>query len=129
MYSFEGLPPDSCPQCKARKDAQYQRVREIVKDNPGITALEVHAITEVPITTIAKYIEAGMLEVMSKQDSLDNGELQIWISRKAEKGKRLKDAAEKAKPGKNVEPPPEEMPEDAPPPRKGSQERIHWVIH
>ncbi|MCL2500133.1 MAG: hypothetical protein FWE90_07320 [Defluviitaleaceae bacterium] len=93
MFSFDGLPPDSCPDCKRLKDIQFQSVREIVKDNPGITALEVHGRTDIPLPTIVRYIESGMLEIMSTKENLDNVDLQIWIDKSTNKGKKAKTAA------------------------------------
>jgi hypothetical protein len=90
MFTFDGLPPESCLPCRQRKDVQYQKVREMVKDNPGITALEVHERTEVPLSTIAKYIESGLLEVMSTKEGLDNVSLQIWIDKTSKKAKEAK---------------------------------------
>jgi hypothetical protein len=121
MYQYEGLPPESCDPCKERKASQFQRVREIVKDSPGITALEVHQQTDVPLSAIVKYIEAGMLEVASvneSADKLDNVDLQVWINKTTEKSKKIK--AEKSK--AEIEPP-DDLPE-APKSRKSQMKFI-----
>jgi glutaredoxin len=94
MFSFDGLPPESCPECKRAKDAQFQEVRTMVKENPGITALELHERTAVPLPSIIRYIESGVLEIVSTKENLDNIDLQIWIDKSTAKGKKAKQKPE-----------------------------------
>ena len=65
MYTYEGMPPTSCPQCKRVEDARFWEVRAVVKAFPGITALEVHEHTQVPMSVIMQYLDEGWLEVAS----------------------------------------------------------------
>jgi len=95
MYTFDGLPPEACPACRARKDAQYQEARMVVKENPGITALEVHERTGVPLLNIARYIELGYFEIVGNKKDMDVTEVQIWVRQVKEKSRKDK-AAKKA---------------------------------
>lgn len=111
MYSYDGLPPEACPQCRSRREAQYQQVRELVKDNPGITAMEVHEITEVPLLTIARYIETGRLEVASAhRQNMDTVDMQIWVDNSRKKGQATKAKMENQKTA--AAPPPDEVLDD-----------------
>jgi hypothetical protein len=64
MFEYEGLPPPCCPDCQLYRDEQFYIVRTLVREYPGITALEVNKITDVPVDAILKFIDAGMLEVV-----------------------------------------------------------------
>ena len=66
MFEHDNRLPSHCPACQIMREEQYQIVRAIVKEFPGITALEVHDFTEIPIETILRYINKGMIEVLSK---------------------------------------------------------------
>jgi len=61
MFNYEGLPPDCCPLCTMMRAERTERVREILWDNPGITAIDVHNRTGVPINVILDMIERGDL--------------------------------------------------------------------
>jgi hypothetical protein len=104
MYRFDGMPPEACPACRARKDAQYQEARMVVKENPGITALEVHERTGVPLPNIARYIELGYFEIVGQKKDMDVAEVQIWVrqvkeqSKKDKAKKKAADEAAAAKP-------------------------------
>jgi hypothetical protein len=124
MFSFDGLPPDCCPACKQRKDAQFQKVRGMVKETPGITALEVHERTDVPLSTIIKYIEAGYLEVASSKENLDTGDMQIWIDKATKRGKKAKAKAEEAATNK-VKEIDDDLPET---PKKNRKTEIHFIV-
>lgn len=60
MFSFNGMPPDACPDCMARREAMLAQVREMVKDNPGISPQVVSQKTGVPVPVIVKYISQGL---------------------------------------------------------------------
>ena len=79
MFEFEGLPPECCPRCKKIEDNQFMRVRELVRDHPGITALEVHEHTGVPFPTIMQYIEKGHLEIVPG-DPHGRESVEAWLS-------------------------------------------------
>ena len=69
MFSYEGLPPESCPLCAMAKEERFRRVRALVKENPGITAAEVHMQTGVPLTDIFQYVEDGDLDRYVKSEN------------------------------------------------------------
>jgi hypothetical protein len=116
MFSFDGLPPDACPPCRKKKDAQFIAVRRMVKDHPGITALEVYERTGVPLSTISNYVESGLLEVVSTKGNLGNTELQLWIDKSTQKGKKAKEQAV------------EVQEETLPPENKNKKVQIHFVV-
>jgi hypothetical protein len=60
MFTFNGLPPEACDACLARRAAMLAKVREIVKANPGISPQAVSTQTGVPVPVIVKYISDGM---------------------------------------------------------------------
>ena len=63
LYSYEsGLPPEMCPKCQEEKEAQAQQLRDLVWENRGITGMELHELTGIPIETVIKHIEDGLLE-------------------------------------------------------------------
>ncbi|MCL2189965.1 MAG: hypothetical protein FWC16_13305 [Defluviitaleaceae bacterium] len=97
MFSFDGLPPEACPPCRERKNALFQEVRQMVKENPGITALEVHHRTGVPIPNLVKYIESGMLEIIKTKGDMDLGEVQVWIDNAKKKAVASAKAQQKAR--------------------------------
>ena len=62
-FEYEGMVPQYCPACTGEKEATFQMVRDLVSAVPGITALEVHEITDVPISLIMQYVEEGHLQI------------------------------------------------------------------
>ena len=65
LYEYEtGLPPEFCPDCTAEKNIQAFELREIVRQNRGITSTELHQRTGVSIEKINKYIEDGLFEII-----------------------------------------------------------------
>jgi hypothetical protein len=88
MFEFEGLPPPGCPTCMMEREEQYQIVRAIVREFPGITAIEVHHITEVPMNIILRYINEGLLQVMPKSKGNDALEERIGFMIKKAKETR-----------------------------------------
>jgi hypothetical protein len=66
MFEFEGLPPPACEPCLITREEQFLIVRSLVKEYPGITALEVNEITDVPVNEILRYIDKGMIEVIPR---------------------------------------------------------------
>lgn len=62
MFSYEGLPPDSCPLCAMAKNERFSRVRELVQEYPGITTLEVNQHTGVPVSDILDFLKKGELQ-------------------------------------------------------------------
>ena len=62
MYEYEGLPSNCCPQCEQELEEQFQTVRSTIKENPGITPLELANLTDVSLSTIMGFIKNGQLE-------------------------------------------------------------------
>jgi len=74
MYEHEGMPPPACPMCMKERNEQFYIVRELVREFPGITALQVNQATEVPMEVILRFVDMGMIEVMptaNKDGKLD----------------------------------------------------------
>ncbi|MCL1863157.1 MAG: hypothetical protein FWF78_06290 [Defluviitaleaceae bacterium] len=65
MFEVEGLVGPICDSCRLEREEQFQIVRIFVREHPGISALEVHQCTEIPMEAILKYINAGLLEVVN----------------------------------------------------------------
>ena len=87
MFAFEkGLPPACCPKCQRRKDEQFQLVRALVREMPGITALEVHVLTEVPVEAIMQFVQNGDIDAIPLA-SADDKELDERISLLVQKAK------------------------------------------
>ena len=59
MFEYEGLPPPCCPLCAMARNSRFARVRELVKELPGITAMEAHQQTGVPLAEIMEYLRDG----------------------------------------------------------------------
>ena len=64
MFESDGIPPPLCPKCQEAREAKLLMVRELIKDNKGITAAEVHTKTGVPLSIILQYIKTGDFEVI-----------------------------------------------------------------
>ena len=62
----DGKPPYICPKCKAGRDAKLRKLHELVRERPGITPMELHALTGVPINIITQAIKDGFVEEMGK---------------------------------------------------------------
>jgi len=100
-FESEGLPPMVCPNCQDLRDTQYYVVRELVREFPGITALEVHDFTEVPMEDILRYVDKGMLEVIPT-DKRD-GKITERIERMMKRAKERKKLYEQQQKGEVVE--------------------------
>jgi hypothetical protein len=93
------MPPPCCPSCQEERDFQFRLVREVVRECPGITALQVSYATEVPLEVILKFVESRKIEVVPLKDVEDNRERDgIYIKT----AKRIRDVymkTESASPG------------------------------
>ena len=89
MFDYEGLPPPGCPTCMMEREEQYQIVRALVREFPGITAIEVNQVTEVPMEAILKYLDNGLLEVKPTRNS--DGELDTRIGVMIQKARERRD--------------------------------------
>ena len=63
-YELDGGMPELCPSCTQLKEAWKDKVRMAVWEQPGITAVEVHVKTEVPLAVVMEMIKTGDLLVM-----------------------------------------------------------------
>ena len=85
MFEFDGLLPECCPRCKRIEDEQFYLVRDLVREFPGITAMEVSNYTGVSFSAIMRHVEAGDLEVVrNKEGFVDGGRVREWIDVKHE---------------------------------------------
>ena len=67
MFSpTDGKPPYLCPKCKGERDAKLRKLHDLVKSRPGITPMELQALTGVPIGVITQMISDGFAEVIGK---------------------------------------------------------------
>ena len=64
--STDGKPPHICPKCKGEREAKLRRLHELVRERPGITPIELQAITGIPINVITQQIKDGFIEEMGK---------------------------------------------------------------
>jgi len=55
--------PQLCDACKTLEEEEFAKVRKFVRDFPGATVQEVSDVTEVPQSTIHKFLKDGKLEV------------------------------------------------------------------
>jgi len=96
MYEFEkGFPPPCCPKCKVVRDERFQKVRELIKRMPGITALEVHVITGVPLEMIMQFVRDGDIEaipIASEKDMTLDERIGMMVKKAKEKKAILYDA-------------------------------------
>jgi hypothetical protein len=53
------MPPLYCPACATEKEEQYQLIRTLIREHPGINAVQVHEQTGVPMSVIMQHIENG----------------------------------------------------------------------
>lgn len=64
MYEFSGLPSKYCPECYLIEEEQYQRVRSLVKDHPGISIIDASEQTGVAHAKIMRYLREERLEAL-----------------------------------------------------------------
>ena len=62
MFDYEGLPPECCPECLKGREEQFRMIRDMVRESPGVNAIELSGRTGVPIADILRYIKSGLLE-------------------------------------------------------------------
>lgn len=98
MFEPVGLDTPVCPICQSMRDEQFIVVRELVREYPGITALEVHEATEVPMETILRFIDTGLLEVV--KDTNRNGEISERVGLMIKRARERKELYRK--PGKET---------------------------
>ena len=55
---------DLCSACTQFRQERMFMVREIVRECPGISAAEVHEITDVPVEAIMQMVKDGYLEIV-----------------------------------------------------------------
>jgi len=64
IYTFnEGLPPDYCPKCTEEKEANIRKIRDLIRDNRGICAMELEKLTGIPINFILELLNKGEITV------------------------------------------------------------------
>ncbi|MCL1844843.1 MAG: hypothetical protein FWF77_02960 [Defluviitaleaceae bacterium] len=97
MFQYEkGLPPPCCPNCQRRRNEILAIVRAVVREMPGITALEVHIITDVPVDVIMQFVKNGDIEVMpiaSRDDSKVDERIGMLVKKAKERKALLHEKA------------------------------------
>lgn len=63
-YEYSGMPPKCCPECYLREEEQYQRVRALVKERPGINIIDAARESGVPHRKIMQYLREERLEAL-----------------------------------------------------------------
>ena len=117
MFESDGMPPPLCPKCQEAKDTQFRQVRDLVKENKGITVVEVHDRTGVPITNILQYVKQGALEVMqgNSEEALIRTQRLMDETTQEPSAKDAHDSSPLDK-------------EDKPEPEKNEKQRIKWIV-
>ena len=108
IFEFEGAPPICCDNCKTAEAEQFVMVRELVKDHPGITALEASEQTGVAFATIMQYVARGDLEVVQSENPVGDVDLALWLSRNrivGDKDKLLSPDTSKTLPMEDIDDP------------------------
>ncbi|MCL1844202.1 MAG: hypothetical protein FWF79_10360 [Defluviitaleaceae bacterium] len=60
FYTFpEGLPPEFCPACTEKNEEQANILRELIRCNKGINAMELQKMTGIHINFITKMMDDG----------------------------------------------------------------------
>jgi hypothetical protein len=58
FYTFaQGLPPELCPTCADEKETQVKQIRELIRENRGICAMELEKMSGIPIALILESID------------------------------------------------------------------------
>ena len=61
IYNYDGF--RVCPTCRREDEADFQKVKEYLYDNPGADVQEVSEETEVDSRKIIDFLRAGRLEI------------------------------------------------------------------
>ena len=64
MFPYTGMPPKRCPRCDKHHEELFERVRRTVQEHPGINAVQLTHMTDVPVEIILKYIDEGRIDAM-----------------------------------------------------------------
>ena len=81
MFEYEGK--EYCSFCTMQEEHRFQSVRQLVRENPGITVAEVHFQTDVPVSVIWDYVKQGSLEVIKNNENFEK--MDIWQRRMPKK--------------------------------------------
>lgn len=68
FVTYSGRP--ICPSCEARLNAEYELVREYVKENPHVTLDKVSEETGISTDKIRKYIADGLLGQVNLNETI-----------------------------------------------------------
>jgi uncharacterized protein YbaR (Trm112 family) len=64
FYSIsEGLPTGYCPKCTELKEAQTQLIRDLIRENKGINAIQLERQTGIPISFIMNVMKEGEIGI------------------------------------------------------------------
>lgn len=90
MFEYEGLPPPCCPDCKGQEEVNFMEVRALVKEYPGITALEVREHTGVSFASLMDYVESGDIELLNENIKVNEHNLKDWLNKSRVIGTKTK---------------------------------------
>ncbi|MCL1861973.1 MAG: hypothetical protein FWF78_00215 [Defluviitaleaceae bacterium] len=57
------MPIEYCPTCTNQREAQVQHIRDLIRDNKGINAMDLASKTGIPITFIMNVMRDGEIEI------------------------------------------------------------------
>ncbi|MCL2199888.1 MAG: hypothetical protein FWB80_13295 [Defluviitaleaceae bacterium] len=63
FYEVDEGPTDYCPACTSQREAQVQHIRDLIRDNKGINAMELERRTGIPISFIMKVMRDGEIGI------------------------------------------------------------------
>lgn len=63
LFVYTGFGHAICPRCREAEAREFNRVKDFIYANPGVTMIEVEEATGVPIRQITEYLRAGRLEI------------------------------------------------------------------
>jgi len=64
LYHVTYPPRSCCPACEKKREEQIQNVRNMIRANRGINAMELERLTGVPINFIMKIMREGEIGIM-----------------------------------------------------------------
>ncbi|MCL2387535.1 MAG: hypothetical protein FWC89_08320 [Defluviitaleaceae bacterium] len=64
LYHVVYPPRQYCPPCEEKREEQIQNVRDMIRENKGINAIELERLTGVPINFIMKIMREGEIGII-----------------------------------------------------------------
>jgi len=63
----------SCPECREKDMVEFEKLRNLVKQNPGMMVFEASNITGIPVSTIMRFVKERRIYISN--DSKDSGKI------------------------------------------------------